>query len=66
MVPSSALFVLGINGEAFDKYGFGSAIAELSADNRLKDLRFYRIQYYEHASDEHAADQGLTACFRVA
>lgn len=61
-----ALFVIGINGIAFDKYGFGSTIATLSADAMITDLNFYHTQYYDNAEDEHAGDQGLTACFHAA
>ncbi|MBT5686422.1 MAG: hypothetical protein HOJ11_15550, partial [Gammaproteobacteria bacterium] len=61
-----ALFVIGINGVAFDKYGFGSTIATLSADALITDLNFYHTQYYDNAEDEHAGDQGLTACFHTA
>ena len=59
-----ALFCLGINGEAFDRYGFGSAFAALSSDGRIDELRFRRVSYYENAEDEHGADQGFTAIFR--
>ena len=61
-----ALFVIGINGIAFDKYGFGSTIATLSADALITDLNFYHTQYYDNAEDEHAGDRGLTACFHAA
>ncbi|MBT7879799.1 MAG: class I SAM-dependent methyltransferase [Gammaproteobacteria bacterium] len=61
-----ALFVIGINGVAFDKYGFGSTIATLSADGLITDLNFYHTQYYDNAEDEHAGDRGLTACFHTA
>ncbi|MBT6890935.1 MAG: hypothetical protein HOA25_05515, partial [Gammaproteobacteria bacterium] len=56
----------GINGVAFDKYGFGSTIATLSADGLITDLNFYHTQYYDNAEDEHAGDRGLTACFHTA
>ena len=61
-----AFFVIGINGIAFDKYGFGSTIAMLSADAMITDLNFYHTQYYDNAKDEHAGDRGLTACFHAA
>jgi len=59
-----ALFCLGINGTAFDKYGFGSAFARLSSEECIESLRFSQIDYYEKAGDEHADDRGYVAIFR--
>ncbi|MFK8019746.1 MAG: class I SAM-dependent methyltransferase [Pseudomonadales bacterium] len=59
-----ALFCLGINGTAFDKYGFGSAFARLSSEELIESLRFSQVQYYEKAEDEHADDRGYVAIFR--
>lgn len=65
ITKEGALFMLGINAQAFDRYGFGSTIAALNADGKIRDLKFFRVNYYEKADDEHGSDQGLTACFRA-
>ncbi|MEM8498143.1 MAG: class I SAM-dependent methyltransferase [Pseudomonadota bacterium] len=61
-----ALFVIGVNGTAFDKYHFGSGFASLQADGYITPLQFERVQYYANADDDHADDQGYTAVFRKA
>lgn len=59
-----ALFCLGINATAFDKYGFGSALAEYSSDKLIESLHFERINYYDKTGDEHSGDRGFAALFR--
>lgn len=66
MSRTGALFVIGVNGTAFDKYHFGSAFASLQADGYITPLEFVRVQYYANADDDHADDQGYTAVFRKA
>lgn len=61
-----ALFVIGINGTAFDEYHFGSHFAALQADGHITPIEFVRVQYYASAEDDHAADQGYAAVFRKA
>ncbi len=59
-----ALFVLTINAQVFDQAGFGSAFAELVAENAITPIRFRRVRYYEGAEHDHAGDTGLAAVFR--
>lgn len=66
MSKPGALFVIGVNGTAFDKYHFGSGFASLQADGYITPLEFVRVQYYANADDDHADDQGYTAVFRKA
>ncbi len=66
MARQGALFVIGVNGTAFDKYHFGSGFASLQADGYTTPLEFVRVQYYANADDDHADDQGYTAVFRKA
>lgn len=61
---NGALFCLGINATAFDKYGFGSAFAALQARGAISPLKFFEARYYEHADDDHADDVAYTAVFR--
>ena len=61
---SNALFVVGINGSAFDEYKFGSYFAALQADNHITPIEYTRVQYYASASDAHGSDQGYAAVFR--
>lgn len=61
---AGALFVIGVNGTAFDQYHFGSHFAALQADKHITPVEFIRVQYYASASDDHAADQGFAAVFR--
>ena len=60
----NALFLIGINITAFDKYGFGSYYALLQAEGLISALRFAKARYYNDADDDHAGDIGLTAIFR--
>ncbi|MFK7732456.1 MAG: class I SAM-dependent methyltransferase [Pseudomonadales bacterium] len=64
MSKPGALFVIGVNGTAFDKYHFGSGFASLQADGYITPLQFIRVQYYANAEDDHADDQGYAAVFR--
>ncbi len=66
MAQLNALFVIGVNGTAFDTYHFGSAFAALQADGYITPLEFVRIRYYAKAGDDHADDQGYAAVFRKA
>lgn len=59
-----ALFVLSINGHVFDNAGFGSAFADLVANDAIEPVRFRRVNYYENADHDHAEDTGLLAMFR--
>ena len=59
-----ALFCLGINATAFDKYGFGSAFAALNGKGEISPVEFVLENYYDNATDEHAADIAYTAMFR--
>jgi ubiquinone/menaquinone biosynthesis C-methylase UbiE len=59
-----ALFCLGINATAFDKYGFGSAFAALNGKGEISPVEFVLQNYYDNATDEHAADMAYTAVFR--
>ena len=61
---SGGLFVLGINGTAFDQYQFGSAFAGLQADGKITPVEFERAEYYQRATDEHGDDLGYIAIFR--
>jgi ubiquinone/menaquinone biosynthesis C-methylase UbiE len=61
---TGALFCLGINATAFDKYGFGSAFAALQARGAISPLEFVEAKYYDHADDDHADDAVYTAVFR--
>jgi len=61
---TGALFCLGINATAFDKYGFGSAFAALQARGAISPLEFVETRYYDHADDDHADDVAYTAVFR--
>lgn len=66
---TGALFCLGINATAFDKYGFGSAFAALQACDAISPLEFFEARYYDraadsHADDDHADDVAYTAVFR--
>ena len=61
---AGALFVIGVNGTAFDQYHFGSHFAALQADQHITPIEFIRVQYYATATDGHAADQGYAALFR--
>ena len=61
---TGALFVIGVNGTAFDQYHFGSHFAALQADEHITPIEFIRVQYYATASDIHGADQGYAALFR--
>lgn len=61
---TGALFCLGINATAFDKYGFGSAFAALQASGAISPLEFLEANYYDHADDDHANDFAYTAVFR--
>lgn len=61
---SGALFVIGINGTAFDKYHFGSHFAALQADRHITAIEYMRVKYYASAEDDHGADQGYAAIFR--
>jgi len=61
-----ALFCLGINATAFDKYGFGSAFAALNGKGEISPVEFVLENYYDNATDEHAADIAYTAVFRKA
>jgi len=63
---SGALYCLGINGSAFDKYGFGSAFAALNAQGLISPLEFASARIYSKASDEHADDIAYTVIFRKA
>lgn len=63
---SSALFIIGINGTAFDQYHFGSHLAALQADRQITPIEFVRVTYYASADDDHGADQGFAAIFRKA
>ncbi len=66
IAKTGALFVIGVNGTAFDKYHFGTGFASLQADGYMTPLEFKRVQYYANATDDHADDQGYTAIFRKA
>lgn len=60
-----ALFCLGINAGVFDRMGFGSAFALLSARGEIGEIGFREVGLYDSgASHEHAGDQGLIAVFR--
>ena len=60
-----ALFVLAVNGQVFDKAGFGSAFAKLVADQHISPVEFCRVRYYvDGAGHDHANDEGLLAVFR--
>lgn len=59
-----ALFVVSINEGVFDEAGFGSAFANLVADDAISAVEFKRIRYYEGVDHEHAEDEGLVAVFR--
>ena len=59
-----ALFCIGINAQAFDRYGFGSAFAALQADDLIGPLEFVKANYYHAADDQNADDIGYTAVFR--
>ena len=61
---AGALFVIGVNGTAFDQYHFGSHFAALQADQHITPIEFIRVHYYATATDGHAADQGYAALFR--
>ena len=61
---AGALFVIGVNGTAFDQYHFGSHFAALQADQHITPIEFIRVQYYAAATDSHATDQGYAAVFR--
>ena len=63
---STALFVIGINGTAFDRYHFGSHLAALQADGLITPIKFMRVKYYANADDDHGADQGFAVIFRKA
>ena len=62
----NALFCLGINVRAFDKYGFGSAFALLQADKKITPAEFVKTRYYDNTTqggnsngqteDKHAND----------
>ncbi|MEM9011959.1 MAG: class I SAM-dependent methyltransferase [Pseudomonadota bacterium] len=59
-----ALFCLGINAAAFDKYGFGSTIAALVADGRITAPDYVRVRFYETADHDHADEAGYVTVFR--
>jgi ubiquinone/menaquinone biosynthesis C-methylase UbiE len=59
-----ALFCLGINATAFDKYGFGSAFAALNGGGKITPVEYITDTYYDKATDEHGADIAYTAVFR--
>ena len=61
---AGALFVIGVNGTAFDQYHFGSHFAALQADQHITPIEFIRVQYYATASDTYSADQGYAVVFR--
>jgi ubiquinone/menaquinone biosynthesis C-methylase UbiE len=60
----NALFCLGVNATAFDKYGFGSAFAALQAEDLISPLKFEKTNYYRDAGDDNGDDIGFTAVFR--
>ena len=60
------LFVLGVNGEAFDQYHFGSAFAALQADKRITAIEFNPVKYFDRAVDGHDDDSGYAVIYRKA
>ena len=64
IATSNALFVLAVNEGAFDKAGFGSAFARLVAAATITPVVFQKVRYYQGATHDHAADEGLVAVFR--
>ncbi|MFT4629502.1 MAG: putative TPR repeat methyltransferase [Arenicella sp.] len=60
----NALFCLGVNATAFDKYGFGSAFAALQAEGLISPLEFEKTNFYRYADDANRNDIGFTAVFR--
>ena len=60
------LFVLGVNGEAFDQYHFGSAFAALQANKRITAIEFNPVKYFDRAVDDHDDDSGYAVIYRKA
>ena len=60
----SGLFVCGVVPEVYDRLGFGSALAQLQAAEKITPIRFSEITLYEGADHEHAHDKGLVMIFR--
>ncbi|RMF41342.1 MAG: class I SAM-dependent methyltransferase [Alphaproteobacteria bacterium] len=59
-----AVFALGINAQALDGLGFGSALAMLVGEGRITPVRFALTRIYaEGAGHEHADDRALIAVF---
>jgi len=60
-----ALFVCGTIPAVLDGAGFGSALAELVAQNRITPVKFRQIDIYDQAHHDHSADKGLVMVFRA-
>jgi len=60
-----ALFVCGTIAPVLDGLGFGSALAQLVAKDRITPVRFHDIPIYEGADHPHAQDRGLVMEFRT-
>lgn len=59
-----ALFVCGCIPAVYDGMGFGSALAKLNAQGRIRDICFRDIPIYENRDHPHAGDRGLVMVFR--
>ena len=61
---TGAIFALGINAQALDLLGFGSALATLVGDMRITPVQFRHERIYaEGSGHEHADDMALIAVF---
>lgn len=60
-----ALFVCGTIAPVLDGAGFGSALAQLVAAQRIEPVRFREIPIYEGQDHPHVDDRGLVIVFRT-
>jgi SAM-dependent methyltransferase len=54
-----ALFVCTVIPAVYDSAGFGSALAQLVAEDRITPIRFHDFAIYDRADDEHGDEHGL-------
>ncbi len=59
-----ATFVLGINAGVFDEAGFGSAFADLVADEIISPIRFRKVDCYAKTDHAHGDTVILLAVFQ--
>ena len=54
-----ALFVCTVIPAVYDRAGFGSALAQLVAEDRITPVRFHDFAIYDRARDAHGDEHGL-------